>query len=98
MVRGNTVEDTIDAIAADADAIRHKYGDMLSALLDRLEDIDPEVAKRTIEALNDRSKAALWLATRHPCFRGHVPYQVIACGQRQDVLDVLGRIEHGTFS
>lgn len=31
-------------------------------------------------------------------FRGHVPYQVIACGQRQDVLDVLGRIEDGIFS
>jgi hypothetical protein len=98
MVMGNTAEDTIDAIAADADAIRHKYGEMVSALLSRFETLDPEMAKRTIEALNDRSKAALWLATRHPCFRGHIPYQLIASGQRQDVLDVLGRIEHGTFS
>lgn len=95
---GISVEDTVDAIAADADATRHKYGEMLSALLSRLEALDPEMAKRTIEALNDRSKAALWLATRHPCFHGHVPYQVIASGQRQDVLDVLGRIGHGTFS
>lgn len=95
---GDSAEDTVDAIAADADAVRHKYGDMLSTLLNRLETLDPEITKRTIEALDDRSKAAMWLATRHPCFRGRVPYQVIACGQRQDVLDVLGRIEHGVVS
>jgi hypothetical protein len=98
MVKSNSAEDTVDAIAADADALQHKYGDMLSALLNRFEALDPEMAKRTIEALNDRRRAAQWLATRHPCFAGHIPYQVIACGQRQDVLDVLGRIEHGIFS
>lgn len=98
MDMGNTVEDSVDAIAADADATRHKYGEMLSVLLSRFESLDPEMAKRTIEALNDRRKAALWLATHHPCFRGRVPYQLIASGQRQDVLDVLGRIENGTFS
>lgn len=98
MAMGDSAEDTVDAIAADASAARPKYGDMLSTLLNRFEALDPELAKRTIEALDDRSKAAMWLATRHPCFRGNVPYQVIACGQRQDVLDVLGRIEHGIFS
>lgn len=94
----NSVEDTVDEIAADADAIKRKYGDMLLALLNRLEALDPEVAKRTIEVFDDRSDAALWLATRHRCFGGHVPYQVLASDQRQDVLDVLGRIEYGIYS
>lgn len=67
---GDSAEDTVDAIAADADAVRYKYGDMLSTLLNRFEALDPEITKRTIEALEDRSKAAVWLATRHPypCF------------------------------
>ena len=98
MVKSNSTEDTVDAIAADADAIQREYGDMLLALLNRLEALDPEVAKRTIEVFDDRSDAALWLTRRHPCFGGCVPYQVIASGHRQDVLDVLGRIEYGVLS
>lgn len=58
---GDSAEDTVDAIAADADAVRYKYGDMLSTLLNRFEVLDPEMAKRTAEALDDRSKTAVWL-------------------------------------
>lgn len=98
MVKSNFVEDTVNAIAADVEAIQYEYAAKLSVFLNRLEAIDPEVAKRTIELFDDRGDAAIWLASRHPCFHGLNPYQVIASGKRQEVLDLLGRIEHGTFS
>ena len=98
MVKSNFAEDTVNAIAADVEAIQHEYDAKLSALLNRLEALDPEVAMRTIEVFDDRHDAATWLASLHPCFHGLNPYQLIASGKRQDVLDVLGRIEHGIFS
>lgn len=98
MIKSNVVEDTVNAIAANADTIQREHDAKLSAILNRLEVLDPEVAKRTIEVFNSRSDAAIWLASRHPCFHGLNPYQVVASGKRQDVLDVLGRIEHGIFS
>lgn len=98
MVKRNLAEDTVNAIAADVETIQREYAAKLSVILNRLEAIDPEVAKQTIEVFDDRNDAALWLASRHPCFHGLNPYQVIANGKRQEVLDVLGRIEHGIFS
>lgn len=98
MVKSNVVEDTVNAIAADVEAIQHEYAAKLSVILKRLEAIDPEVAKRTIELFEDRGDAAIWLASHHPCFHGLNPYQVIASSNRQEVLDVLGRFEHGIFS
>lgn len=98
MIKSNVVDDTVNAITADAGAILREYDAKLSALLNRLEALEPEVAERAIEVFDDRSKAAIWLAARHLCFHDLSPYQVIAKGQRQDVLDVLGRIEHGIFS
>lgn len=98
MIKGDFAKDTVNAIAADVEAIQHEYAAKLSVILNRLEAIDPEVAKRTIELFDDRGDAAIWLASHHPCFHGLNPYQLIASGKRQDVLDVLGRVEHGIFS
>lgn len=98
MVKSNFVEDSVNAIAADVVAIQREYDAKLSAILNRLEALDPEVAKRTIELFDDRGDAAIWLASHHPCFHGLNPYQLIASSKRQDVLDILGRIEHGIFS
>lgn len=98
MVKGNFVEDSVNAIAADVEAIQCEYDAKLSVLLNRLEALDLELAKQAIEVFGDRCRAAIWLAARRPCFHGLNPYQLIADGKRQEVLDVLGRIEHGIFS
>ena len=98
MFKSNSAKDTVNAIAADVEAIQREYDAKLSAILNRLEALDPEVAKRAIEVFDDRRNAAIWLAAPRPCFLGLTPYQVISGGKRQDVLGVLGRIEHGIFS
>ena len=65
------------------------------ALLCRLESLDPEVAARVIEVLDDRGKAASWLSRPNRALGHLTPLRVLARGGRQEVLDVLGRILHG---
>lgn len=91
------VGDTLKTLAADAERLRNDHDDGLEQLLKRLEELDSELATRVIEVFGNRSVAARWLARRRPCFRDQNPYPVIARGERQDVLDALGRIDHGTF-
>jgi uncharacterized protein (DUF2384 family) len=98
MIKGDFAKDTVNAIAADVEAIQREYDAELSVLLNRLEALDLELAKQAIEVFGNRCRAAIWLAARRPCFHGLNPYQLIAKGKRQDVLDILGRIEHGIFS
>ncbi len=70
----------------------------VETLLCRLESLDPEVAARAIDVFADRGKAASWLSRPNRAL-GHVtPLRVLARGGRQEVLDVLGRILHGTPS
>jgi hypothetical protein len=87
----------IAALANDADTLDREREARLMVLLDRLDALDPELIRRTIEALNDRHRATLWLARTNRGLGGISPYRALANGQRQAVLDVLGRIEHGVF-
>ena len=64
----------------------------LAVLLQRLEALDAEVAKRVIETFGDRTKAARWLATAQRGLNYVTPYQTLAQGSRQAVLDALGQI------
>jgi uncharacterized protein (DUF2384 family) len=88
---------SIAALANDADTLDREREARLTALLDRLDALDPELVRSTIEVFGDRHRAALWLARPNRGLGGISPYRVLAHDQRQAVLDVLGRIEHGVF-
>lgn len=85
------------ALANDADTLNREREARLSALLDRLDVIDPEFVRSTIEVFGDRHRAALWLARPNRNLGGISPYRALAHDQRKAVLDVLGRIEHGVI-
>jgi uncharacterized protein (DUF2384 family) len=91
-------QERIAVLANDADTLDREREVRLAALLDRLDALEPELVRSTIEAFGDRHRAALWLARPNRSLGGISPYRAIASGQRQMVLDVLGRIEHGVFS
>lgn len=89
--------ESIAALASDADTLNRERESQLAALLDRLDALDPQLVHRIIETLSDRHRAALWLARTSQGLGGISPYRALANGQRQAVLDVLGRIEHGVL-
>jgi len=89
--------ESIAALANDADTLDREREARLTALLDRLDALDPELLRRAIEALNDRHRAALWFARTNRGLGGISPYRALANGQRQAVFDTLGRIEHGVI-
>ena len=55
------------------------------------------IRARVIEVLGSEAKADSWLWTRNRALGGDTPFARLAAGDRQAVLDVLGRIEHGVF-
>ncbi|MDH4186087.1 MAG: MbcA/ParS/Xre antitoxin family protein [Nitrospira sp.] len=85
------------ALANDADTLDHEREARLTALLDRLEALDPDLVRRVTETLKDRQHAALWFARPNRGLGGISPYRALAHGQRQLVLDAIGRIEQGVF-
>lgn len=89
--------DSLERLARNAAALEQGRTTRIEALLERLEILDPEVAKRAIEVFVDRLRAARWLATGQHGLGDATPYQVLAQGKRQAVIEELGRIEHGTF-
>ena len=90
-------QERIAVLANDADTLDRDRELRLTALLDRLDALDPELVRSTIEVFGDRHRAARWLARSNRGLGGISAYRALAKGQRQTVLDVLGRIEHGVF-
>lgn len=61
-------------------------------------EVDPEVAKQAVYVFDDRPEAALWLVSLPLVLGGRSPYEELARGKRQDILDVLTRLLHGVCS
>lgn len=91
-------DDSLERLARNAAALEQGRTAVLVALLARLEVLDPEVAERVIRVIADRTHAARWLATNQRSLGDATPYQVLAQGGRQAVLEELERIDHGIFS
>lgn len=70
----------------------------LIELFATLETMDPEVATRILDMLGERLNAAQWIVRPVPGLGGMTPVQALAEGRRQDLLDLLFRVEHGLFS
>lgn len=66
-------------------------------LLQKLEQLDPEVTKEAIYVFDDRGDAATWLTRPNRALGDLSPYRALAQGDRQLVLDELGRILHGIY-
>ena len=69
----------------------------LLELLDHLRDIDPEVAERAVDAFDDKTSAASWIANPVRSLGDIAPLQALAEGKREDVLRVLHQIMHGVY-
>ena len=90
--------DTLEQLARDARYLEQEREAQLERLLQRLKRLDPEGAKRTVRVFDDRGDAALWLTTANRGLADLTPYQALAQGKRQDILDTLWRIEYGVYS
>lgn len=87
--------ETLVSLAAVARQREQAYRRDLSDIFRRLEVVDAELAQKTVETLGARDKAAIWLNAPQLGLGGQSPLQVAAEGRRDDVLRVLGAIEHG---
>ena len=67
----------------------------LLELLDRLREIDPEIAARAVYVFDDQTDAALWFTKPVITLGGMTPLQALAKGRREDVLRVLNEILYG---
>ena len=87
--------DSLERLVRDAGHLEQERTKRLEGLLQRLEVLDPEVAKQAVFVFDDRAEAALWLIGVHPALGKRSPYEELARGKRQEVLDALTRFVHG---
>lgn len=90
--------DTLARLARDARDLEQERRTRLEAFFQRLEDLDTEVAHQALETFGDRAKAASWLGQTLHQFDNQNPYEMLAQGQRREVLEALIRIDHGFFA
>lgn len=61
--------------------------------------MDQKLLARAVEVLGNERDALHWLQTPKRALNNQIPLQLIETkGGQQEVLDLLGRIEHGVFS
>lgn len=94
----NESRPTLAMLAAAVDDWEQGHAVFEAELLQKLEQLDPEVAKEATYVFDDRDDAATWLTRPNRALGQITPYRALAQGDRQLVLDELGRILHGTFS
>jgi hypothetical protein len=92
------VVDSLAHLAEDAKFMERERQARLGAFFQRLENLDAEVAQQALETFGDRAKAAYWLGKARRQFGDQSPYEMLAQGQRREVLDTFFRIDHGFFA
>ncbi len=74
----------------------HKdYEDELLRVFKKLKEDDIEVASMSLELFGDVVKSAKFMAIPAKGLGNKSPLQVLEEGRRQEVLDLIGRLEHG---
>jgi putative toxin-antitoxin system antitoxin component (TIGR02293 family) len=62
-------------------------------------DVDVDLLQRAVEVFGSENKAMRWFISPNHALGGSCPGELAETAEgRQEVLDVLGRIEHGIFS
>lgn len=87
--------DSLERMVRDARDLEQERATRLEELLARLERLDPEVAQRAVHVFDNRHDAALWLIGVHPALGELSPYEELARGRREAVLEALGQILYG---
>lgn len=87
-----TFADSLEHLTRDARYLEQEREVQLEHLLQRLEQLDREVAKRTVEAFDDRQDAALWLVAVRLGSGKLSPYEALAREKRQLVLKMIEEI------
>lgn len=85
----------VKELAWHAEIHQFRHECTLLKMLDRLREIDPEVAARAVYVFDDQTDAALWLTKPVITLNGITPLQALAKGKREDVLRVLNGILYG---
>ncbi len=86
---------TQDKLSKLANQTRKNYEDELLRIFKKLKEDDLEVASIALELLGDLVHATEFLAMLAKSLGNKSPLQAIEEGQRQEVLDLIGRLEHG---
>ena len=100
-VRGETTEYTFDGhipLSHQAEQARKNYECELVEIFHKLEEEGPEVATTALELWGDVNKTATYLASPVQALAGKSPLEAVDNGDRQVVMDLLFRLEHGIFS
>ena len=84
--------DSLERLAKDARYLEQEREKQLERWLQRLERLDPEVARRAVAVFEDRQDAALWLTAVHLGHDNVSPYEALVRGKRQAVLAALDRM------
>lgn len=87
----------IEELASLAEQARSGLDHSLIELLDRLQDLDPEIVDMMLRVFGDSTKAARWLANSVMSLGGVTPLRALAEGRREDVLRVLHQISYGIY-
>ena len=78
-----------------ASQAKQTYDNELLEIFKSLQENDPEVAKAVLFLFDDALDAATFMAKPHSLFADKSPLKAIEDGERQDVLDLIYRIQHG---
>ncbi len=81
--------DSLERLAQEARQLEQERQTRLAGLLQRLERLDPEVARRAVAVFGDREDAALWLTAVSLGHDRLSPYEALALRKRQAVLAAL---------
>jgi len=73
-----------------------RYEFELVGIFKKLKETDPEVASAALDLCEDVLKAAEFLVAPTRRLAGKSPLQAIENGERQNLLDLIGRMEHGS--
>ncbi len=98
--RGETTEysfNTSEALSEAAHRARTNYEFELVDIFKQLKAKDPEVASAVLALLEDQIKAAEFMTMPACGLAGKSPLQAIEDGERQTLLDLVGRLEHGSI-
>jgi uncharacterized protein (DUF2384 family) len=87
----------VKELAWHAELHQSRHERSLREILDRLRQIDPEVAERAVYVFSGKSGAAHWITSPVLTLGSITPLQALAEGRRRDVLHVLSDLFYGLY-
>lgn len=89
----------INNVLAQIEAAHVSFSHAATAAFSVVENADPELTGLMLQVLEHRRDAsAEWLCHANRALGGIMPLKAIATGRRQDVIELLNRIEYGAVS